>query len=1086
MSHSSDSSFSFRRQRFEIPASPRKRSRSNTVKEAILSVRPLGIPLISSSTGEVCESLRLEPHKSYTIGRKLEWCDFVFSDRRVSKRHCQFYFDSLEKSIYLSDGPFLGYGRRDYSFAKFRSGASTNGVFVNGVRIDGVVELRVGDVVGLVCRGEGACGSGISIGFLVEKAVLVEEVDYGCSVQLSPCSVQSKQVNVTLKSSRVLDNTGLLMSWCRNILCSDNPVSCIQKCIVLNQKKRIDLSCGIVLKEFPELLLGNSIEFRSNSGFHSGYHKRKRVYLTEFESVEHCDSISKNEVLVVPEENTEIPSFEIPKIASNANTERQSGGDAIGIQQAAVSIDSAQHGEFQDDNNSGGCILPPGNKFYLNRLQFGDQEIVENDGEVSLPELFHPVESLERVFIATFTCDILWFLNYCKIPCHLPVTIACHNSERCWSADQNKRISVPFSDFPNLTVVYPPFPEVIAFNNDRKNSGIGCHHPKLFVLQREDRLRVVISSANLVEKQWQRITNTVWWQDFPRLTIPNGLALFSRLPFGETNSNSICDFAAQLAGFMASLLADVASQAHWILELTKYDFKGAAGYLVTSVPGIHTHRSPYVYESNSHMLGNKHKFESRGAKFLSYVEASVVGISHIYRMSADSSGEHLKKLALLLGKCHENMDGMSEIVLRRATNIAADKNAVSVLIPNREDFSVGDFVQLGFLPRDVAKWVAPLSDIGIFAFSAYICPKEVLATALEGSNKKVKLIIYVYAGPSFSTISEVTQLEHISAICTIVASSHKYTGLWRLKEVLCQYKWPEHMESDFIFGKYTSSSSVGSVNAQFLAAFSAATGKKSVPFSDSEESDPDWGCWSASQELKNPSIKILFPCIENVKNNRSGIMASRCILCFSQKTWQKLEKVGILHDAIPYPSDRVGIPMHVKVGRRRFVSKRDKSSFGWVYCGSHNFSAAAWGRPISNTQSNWRNTRNDSVLGSRLHISNYEIGIIFVVPPPDSAGHVEQNIKDLDDIVLPFVVPPPKYGPRDKPATAQSMREALNEEREMNEALLAASAVDWAENEVMEQEEDEVLEASGCTTREREDERAYADKLWSQVDSSES
>lgn len=55
-----------------------------------------------------------------------------------------------------------------------------------------------------------------------------------------------------------------------------------------------------------------------------------------------------------------------------------------------------------------------------------------------------------------------------------------------------------------------------------------------------------------------------------------------------------------------------------------------------------------------------------------------------------------------------------------------------------------DSVQLGFLPRDVAKWVAPLSDIGLFAFSAYIHPKEVLTAALEGSNNKVKLILNVY------------------------------------------------------------------------------------------------------------------------------------------------------------------------------------------------------------------------------------------------------------------------------------------------------------------------------------------------------
>lgn len=35
------------------------------------------------------------------------------------------------------------------------------------------------------------------------------------------------------------------------------------------------------------------------------------------------------------------------------------------------------------------------------------------------------------------------------------------------------------------------------------------------------------------------------------------------------------------------------------------------------------------------------------------------------------------------------------------------------------------------------------------------------------------------------------------------------------------------------------SSSIGSINAQFLAAFSAAAGKRSVQFSESDESDPD-------------------------------------------------------------------------------------------------------------------------------------------------------------------------------------------------------------------------------------------------------
>lgn len=54
-----------------------------------------------------------------------------------------------------------------------------------------------------------------------------------------------------------------------------------------------------------------------------------------------------------------------------------------------------------------------------------------------------------------------------------------------------------------------------------------------------------------------------------------------------------------------------------------------------------------------------------------------------------------------------------------------------------------DCIQLGFLPRNVAKWVAPLSDTGLFSFSAYIYRKDVLASALDGTNKKVTLILYV-------------------------------------------------------------------------------------------------------------------------------------------------------------------------------------------------------------------------------------------------------------------------------------------------------------------------------------------------------
>lgn len=91
------------------------------------------------------------------------------------------------------------------------------------------------------------------------------------------------------------------------------------------------------------------------------------------------------------------------------------------------------------------------------------------------------------------------------------------------------------------------------------------------------------------------MTNTVWWQDFPRRANPDVLSLFGHCR-GDTNGGLRSDFSAQLAGFAASLLTDVPSQAHWILEFSKYNFEHSAGHLVASVPGIHSYKPSYLTE----------------------------------------------------------------------------------------------------------------------------------------------------------------------------------------------------------------------------------------------------------------------------------------------------------------------------------------------------------------------------------------------------------------------------------------------------------------------------------------------------------
>ncbi|EOY22698.1 Forkhead-associated domain-containing protein / FHA domain-containing protein, putative isoform 2, partial [Theobroma cacao] len=1031
----------------ENPHFPRKKPKTLN-KSAFIELKSFDLPLLSTTTGSPIYLLRLESDRPYIIGRANSSCDFTFDSRFVSKQHCQILYDSVDRKIFILDGTillddlsfFVSEFRRRFllsddeledkekeketeilGFSRVR--VSLNGVYVNGVRVKrGMVrELFAGDEVLLVCGNESECSLRVRIGFMIQGIVFKEEVVSdldevpGVRPLLLGAMASSRHSQGTLSSGKrnkrvfaissnemtigcdlsgfksrdVMGRAKFILSHCCSILHSDDPISCIRQCDISDSGRNRFL--GLTLSNRMEFAIGREEEVGSIFP----------LCRQEPQSSDKKDSpVQPNsfKIMTTSEANHSLIGDLLPSdLPCGEGTVEGCGKDATANYRPGMSSLNCAEKENAPDIDGVGTsktfmssCSAPGKMFYLNRLAYLDCGSSNHHTLVSLHELLYPVESISKIFIATFTSDILWFLSHCEIPCHLPVTVACHNAERCWSSSPDARSSMPFPDFPNLVVVFPPFPEVIAFGNDRKKRGIACHHPKLLVLQREDSIRVVITSANLVAKQWESVTNTVWWQDFPHRSESDYLSLFS-FSYGEMSQGSRSDFGAQLAGFMASLIVDVPSQAHWIVELTKYDFTSAEGHLVASIPGIHSDRI---------LKANQFTTSSFDAKFLGLVEASVVGLSHLFRTAADTNAALLKKLALFLGKTCENAYGMLDVVLRRNTNIPADENAVSVLVPNPDELSGRDCIQLGFLPRNVAKWVSPLWDMGFFEFHGYVYREEALTATFGGNNKKVQLVLHVSQGPRFFDLSKLMQAQNIVALCSLIASVQRCTGLWRLQEVLGRYKWPESQESDFIYG----ASSIGSsVSAQFLAAFAASVGKKSSQIFDSEESDPEWGCWTASQEVRNPSIKILFPTIERVKNACNGISPTRKILCFSEKTWQRLRNVGILHDAVPSPCNREGHPMHVKVARRRFWSKTGSSSFGWVYCGSHNFSAAAWGRPISGSvgikASGLDKTK--SLITSRLHICNYELGIIFLFPPTETKCIANQSSTKLDDIALP-------------------------------------------------------------------------------------
>lgn len=62
----------------------------------------------------------------------------------------------------------------------------------------------------------------------------------------------------------------------------------------------------------------------------------------------------------------------------------------------------------QQHNENEGCYSD-GSTFFLNRLiGIGSDVRMEQRSGVTLPQLLHPMDSLERVFIATFSSDVSW------------------------------------------------------------------------------------------------------------------------------------------------------------------------------------------------------------------------------------------------------------------------------------------------------------------------------------------------------------------------------------------------------------------------------------------------------------------------------------------------------------------------------------------------------------------------------------------------------------------------------------------------------------------------------------------------------
>lgn len=472
-----------------ILAFPNKKKSREAAAAALVRRKHLRAPFISTT---IC----LEPDQPYTIGRNARLCQLVFDDLRVSKQHCQILFDASLRKLYLLDGVFSFSPTSSTSSCvanksanrlvdtdnaeRARIRASLNGVFVNGIRIGKgmVMELSAGDEVLLVSpNAPGLCDSELRIGFLIKKIVfegdLLQARNDGPLLVTSQGHSQGPMSNgkvnkriFALKANEsafarskyddLIQRANSLSVQCRNILNSEDPISYIRRCPFSYCKLDVTYPSELQVKsnvpgygqeslpcESSSINL-NPADIRSGK-LQSGSiadHPGLEVVAVKVNSLHQTLNFSLEGHHPRHKEDFGVPS------ENSINSKNSSFQSLCSVGKETPHSDVVVHKAICGNN-----CPPPGKSFYLNRLEVMYDSSSSHNAVVSLPELLYPVESISRIFIATFTSDILWFLSYCEIPCQLPVTLVCHNTERCWSSGPDKRSSVPYPNFPNLVVV---------------------------------------------------------------------------------------------------------------------------------------------------------------------------------------------------------------------------------------------------------------------------------------------------------------------------------------------------------------------------------------------------------------------------------------------------------------------------------------------------------------------------------------------------------------------------------------------------------------------------------------------------------
>lgn len=139
------------------------------------------------------------------------------------------------------------------------------------------------------------------------------------------------------------------------------------------------------------------------------------------------------------------------------------------------------------------------------------------------------------------------------------------------------------------------------------------YHSKLFLCEFDDRLRVLVTSANLTVYSWQDISQVIWAQDFPKTQQPKD-----------------CEFKSYLSSFIKQMIPKVVHDKQHIFrkpfDINQYDFTHANASLVGSVNGRFHGDEKNLYGSKrfASLMTNKLRVVL-GDKSKIWVQASSIG-----------------------------------------------------------------------------------------------------------------------------------------------------------------------------------------------------------------------------------------------------------------------------------------------------------------------------------------------------------------------------------------------------------------------------------------------------------------------------